>query len=280
MAKPISAGLSYFNLDVDFFNDDKIELISSEFGCKGEAIAIRLLCAIYRNGYYYQWGKDESLLFAKRVGNSVTGALVEEIVNGLVKRSFFDKGVFDRFAILTSKGIQKRYIEMKMRAKEVVFFKEILLIDENAAFKHNNVTFKSLNDIINPQRKEKEIKVNKSKVNAPPGVTVTFPFDSKNFMEKWEIWKSYKKNEHQFSYKSAESEQASLTELVNLAQGSEETAIQIILQSMAKGWKGFFALKNSENGPHKTGKQPGNSEVSTQSAFAKIDRMFTKDGGG
>src|SRR5688572_32635359 len=111
MARTIKAGLNYFPFDVDFFNDDKIELVSSEFGTKGEVIAIRLLCLIYRNGYYYSWGKDESLLFAKRVGNGLTGALVDEVVTGLVKRSFFNERVFNKFKILTSKGIQKRYVE-------------------------------------------------------------------------------------------------------------------------------------------------------------------------
>src|SRR4051812_9582658 len=131
MARTIKPGLNYFPFDVDFFTDDKIELVSSEFGMKGELIAIRLLCHIYRNGYYYSWGKDESLLFAKRVGNGLTGALVEEVVNGLVKRSFFDKRVFDRFKILTSRGIQKRYIEAKERSKHVDIIKEYALLDIN-----------------------------------------------------------------------------------------------------------------------------------------------------
>lgn len=153
MARTIKTGLNYFPFDVDFFNDDKIELVSSEYGLKGEIVAIRLLCHIYRNGYYYSWGKDEALLFAKRVGNGITGALVEEVVNGLVKRSFFDKRVFDRFKVLTSRGIQRRYIEAKERAKMVEITTEYALIDINVTSKHPNVTFIPINAPIGTQRK-------------------------------------------------------------------------------------------------------------------------------
>jgi hypothetical protein len=163
MARTIKSGLDYFSFDVDFFNDDKIELISSEFGLKGELIAIRLLCHIYRNGYYYTWGKDESLLFAKRVGNGITGTLVNEVVEGLIKRSFFDKRVFDSFSILTSKGIQKRYIDAKERSKNIELIKEFTLLSDDEALKHNNVTLISINVGNNPQRKGKKSKEEESK---------------------------------------------------------------------------------------------------------------------
>lgn len=83
------------------------------------------------------------------------------------------------------------------------------------------------------------------------------PFSEK-FLDQWVIWKNYKKTEHKFLFKSIESEQASLNELVNLSNGNEEAAKKIILQSMAKGWKGLFELKNDLNGTTKTnGAKPG-----------------------
>lgn len=164
MARKTKPGLDYFPFDVDFFDDPKVELISSEFETKGDSIMIRLMCRIYRNGYYLPWDKDQSLLFAKRVGNSVTGALVEEVVQGLIRRSFFDKGVYDSFGILTSKGIQTRYIDAKERAKEVVFFKEYALIDINVINKWNNAVIKSINEVNNPQRREDKIKEDKIRV--------------------------------------------------------------------------------------------------------------------
>lgn len=190
MARIIKPGLNYFPFDVDFFNDDKVELISSEFGIKGEIVAIRLLCHIYRNGYYYSWGKDESLLFAKRVGNGLTGALVEEVVNGLVKRSFFDKRVFDRFRILTSRGIQRRYIEAKERSKTIEIVKDYALIDINVTNKHQNVTLIPLNDSIGTQRKEKERKEKESNGDEPSAAHSQEEILGFKEVQKWIISKA------------------------------------------------------------------------------------------
>lgn len=75
------------------------------------------------------------------------------------------------------------------------------------------------------------------------------------FLEKWQNWKDYKKQEFNFQYKGFYSEQAALMELVNLAEGDEETANKIILQSLANGWKGFWPIrKPTSNGKGKEAK--------------------------
>lgn len=118
MARPIKSGLDYFPFDVDFFDDDKLQFVSARFGTKGEIIAIKLLCKIYKeNGYFYNWGDDESLLFAKRVGNDCSHTLVNDVVNELIKRGFFNKDMYDSFKILTSNGIQKRYTQIVQNSK-------------------------------------------------------------------------------------------------------------------------------------------------------------------
>lgn len=124
-----NTGIEYYHFDVDFFDDDKIALIEGEFGVKGSVIAIRLLCKIYREGYYYQWGNDECLLFARKSGADIVPNTVQEVVNGLVRRSFFDKGVFDQFGVLTSRGIQQRYFEAVKRRQKVEVRREFLLVD-------------------------------------------------------------------------------------------------------------------------------------------------------
>ena len=114
MARPPKSGLEYFPLDVDFFEDEKITAISREFGCKGEAVALRLLCAVYRNGYFAVWGDGlkEKLL---RSTPGLTPGLLEQIVNRLVKWDFFDKDLFHSAKVLTSKGIQRRYFTATKR---------------------------------------------------------------------------------------------------------------------------------------------------------------------
>jgi uncharacterized protein YdaU (DUF1376 family) len=81
------------------------------------------------------------------------------------------------------------------------------------------------------------------------GEAVISPFASAEFDTQWQAWKRYRATEHNFTYRSAESEQAALAELGLLAHHTETTAIAILHQSMGKGWKGFFELKNDATKP-------------------------------
>ena len=98
------------------------------------------------------------------------------------------------------------------------------------------------------------------------------PF-SENFLKDWDLWKKFKKDEFNFSYKTVLSEQAAINELVNLSKGDEAAAKKIIHQSIANGWKGFFELKIESYGNSKGYRKPGSEVESTLSAFEKIDRM-------
>lgn len=107
MARPQKMGLEYFSFDVDIFDDEKVIPISSEFGAKGECIVVRVLCAIYRNGYFAECSDAFMFKIAKQA--NLPHTLVSEVIAGLVKWGFFDKSVFDSFGVLTSAGIQKRW---------------------------------------------------------------------------------------------------------------------------------------------------------------------------
>ena len=121
MARPIKYGLDYFPFNVDFFSDEKLSVISGEFGIKGEITTIKLLCAVYRNGYYIEWTEMLKFKLLKEL-QGVSADLLEQIVKRLVKWDFFDKGLFDSASILTSKGIQRRYqaISAKMHRKNAI----------------------------------------------------------------------------------------------------------------------------------------------------------------
>lgn len=158
-------GLDYFPFDIDFFQDEKIQFVSARFGVKGEAITIRLLCKIYRNGYYTKWDNDTALLFAKGVGDGCSDSCVNDVVHELVKRGFFDKSIFDRFGILTSRGIQKRFLEAGKRRKDIVVDENLMLVDvsdyQNVNIVNQFVDNKAENADILKQSKVKESKVNR-----------------------------------------------------------------------------------------------------------------------
>ena len=167
MARPLKNGVDYFPFDTVL--DTKFELIEAEFGLKGFAIVVKLLQKIYReNGYYCEWTKEVALLFSKNVNEGCSA--VSEIVAASIKRGIFDKDLYDKYEILTSKGIQKRYFEAVSRRAQVDVISEYLLfpdtqIGENVNINSINVCNNSENAYRNEQIKENKIKSNKIKEN-------------------------------------------------------------------------------------------------------------------
>lgn len=81
-------------------------------------------------------------------------------------------------------------------------------------------------------------------VNAKPEKPeLIYPFTDVGFMQAWEVWREYKKEQFSFTYKP-KGEQAALKDIGELANGDMAKAISIIQQSMAKGWKGFFDIRS------------------------------------
>lgn len=127
MARPQKEGLIYFPLDVDMADDDKVILIQAQHGVTGFGILIRLLMELYRNGYYYAWTEREQLIFSNRV--NVDLKTLREVISDALKWGFFHQKLYDEYGILTSRGIQKRYLEGTGRRKEVNLIREYLLLE-------------------------------------------------------------------------------------------------------------------------------------------------------
>lgn len=120
MARPTKDGLEYFPLDVDIDQDEKLIVVIAKFGMKGFGIVIRLMMAIYKNGYYYHWTEKEQYIFSMKVGEPVES--INGIVQECLKWGFFNQDMFDTYGILTSKGFQKRFELVAYRRKESLFF--------------------------------------------------------------------------------------------------------------------------------------------------------------
>ena len=156
MARPHKQGVDYFPLDCHM--NDGMKLIEAEFGLVGFGIVVKLWQKIYSGkGYYTEWARDVALVFAK--DNSVGANVVHEVVRACFSRGIFDQGMYKRFGILTSEGVQERYFKATERRSFEKIDRRYLLItipsdtvsaDNNSVFVDNNATNKS--------------KVNKSKV--------------------------------------------------------------------------------------------------------------------
>ena len=73
---------------------------------------------------------------------------------------------------------------------------------------------------------------------------IVIPFDGDEFIQVWEFWKKFKKEQFAFTYKPI-GEQGALSSLYEKSGGKVETAMLIIKQSIQNGWKGFFELKGA-----------------------------------
>lgn len=175
MARPEEYGLKYFSFNVDFFNDEKIEAISGEFGIKGEITIIKLLCAIYRNGYFIEWTEMLKMKLLKNLPG-VSSDLLDQIIIRLVKWGFFDKNLFDSANILTSHGIQKRYFEAVKRRKQNGEYPYLIV---NVDIKHGSG---DINVDINRQRKVKERKVKKINIESKDSL------DEFSFEHAWKLY--------------------------------------------------------------------------------------------
>jgi hypothetical protein len=262
MARPNKKGLEYFPFDVDFFNDEKIGAISGEFGIKGEMVCIRLLCAIYRNGYFAVWNEALKMKLIKEL-SAVTANLLDEIVSRAVRWGFFNKDLFENGGILTSNGIQRRYFEIIKRRKgddEILPYilidrknKEINVYNNPVNVDNNpvivvNVDNNPVNVDINAQSK-----VNKSKVNKNTPLTplsggrgrFDFSFVEDDFKKPFDDWIEYKEKRRE-TYKTQASLEACYRKLKNLSGNNPVTAGEVIEQSLANNWAGLFELIKSK----------------------------------
>ena len=173
MARPVKEGLDYFELDCHM--EEKVRLIQAEFGLKGFAIVVKLYQKIYGGfGYYCEWNEDSLLLFMSENGVSSRDEknLISEIVAACIRRNIFSEKLFNEFGILTSYGVQKRYLNAVSRREKVELIKEYLLISvgknqDNVCINSINVNRNTVNVCSNSQSREEKSREDNNIVATP-----------------------------------------------------------------------------------------------------------------
>jgi Domain of unknown function (DUF4373) len=155
MARTIKKGLDYFPMDVD--TDEKFELIEAKHELTGFAIVIKLYQRIYKNGYYLNWDEEKAYVFKKSINVDIN--TINDVINDCLKYDIFDQSKFDQFKILTSAGIQRRFMFACDRRKLVELDRNHIIVDINEF----NVNINWVNEDIGTQRKEKKRKEQESK---------------------------------------------------------------------------------------------------------------------
>ena len=242
LARPKKNGLSYFPLDVDFFEDPKIKILRARYGRDGIVFYIYLLCEIYKQGYYIQVDDDFEYIISEDL--KMSPDKVKQVLTFLLSRSLFDNTLFQSDAVLTSAGIQRRFqLAVKERAKKnpIQAGRYWLLKEaetepfikctqfEGFSQKNNNNSVKNKDN--SREQSLKESKVNNDIYNTsfPPELERAF-----------QLYLSVRK--HNYGEIIPEQVQALREDLLSLSNDQAEQ-LAIVKKATAGGWKSFYKSK-------------------------------------
>ncbi len=137
--------IDYAGWSVDMFsNDSKMDKLLDTQGWVGFGIYFYLCqMAFGGEGYYYEWGYDLCASTARKMGGGVGSGAVREAVGYCLQIGLFDKGLFDRWGVLTSRGIQKSYLVVlkSKNRKGTEIYKEYWLLDTSKKEDYQGVVF-------------------------------------------------------------------------------------------------------------------------------------------
>ena len=304
MGRPHKEGVDYWNIDVDFFQDKKIRLLRSQFGVKGVYTTILLLNEIYRtSGYYKQWDEDDCLLMSDSSGvaGDCSPQLIADVVQGLLRRSFFDKGIFERFHVLTSAGIQRRFLLMAKNRDRISMIQEYFLLDTSNREDVKEATLKklafySISSKETPvslgetpvSRQENPLKESKGtqrkgsdstgEERKNPDTPAPLPFaDNPVLQAAFDTWLRYK-HERREDYKPTGLQSLIARIRKNAEQYGAEMVAEVIRDSMAQNYQGiiFDWLSQRQKREHQRGyaSAPGRGYIPTTGEYNAGDMEF------
>ena len=139
MGRPLKTGLDFFSTDIDMDEDDKIIDFLEKIGTNAGIGAIwQLLNAIYKQGYYLEWNNSilKKLCRKKHLDRNEIEQAIEYLTGSNMTYSqrqenpvFFNYELYKTHRILTSKGIQKRYLIAAARRAQIIFDQRFILLD-------------------------------------------------------------------------------------------------------------------------------------------------------
>ncbi|MDN6098495.1 MAG: phage replisome organizer protein, partial [Lactococcus lactis] len=149
----------------------KFKYVESKNSVIARLVIYELWDLIYaENGYFLKFDNIQRVLFLGDL--PINDEQLTDILDSCFEIGLFEKGLFDKYQILTSESIQKRYMEAVGRRAKVPIISSYFLLPKNSYRNINlvndyinsiNDDNNSINDYINPQSKVKESKVNKNK---------------------------------------------------------------------------------------------------------------------
>lgn len=188
MARPQKEGIDYFPLDVEM--SEEVKLIDAKFGVAGFGVLVKVWQIIYDHGYYSKWTERELLLYKNRINADIN--LINAVINECLQWGIFNQGLYEKYSVLTSRGIQKRFFEATTRRQTVTLTNELLLMPIPDKFKPALIDLPIVNVCNNPKNADNNSKnadigtqsiLNKSKVKKSKVNNTIPPPDKINFAD-------------------------------------------------------------------------------------------------
>ena len=188
MGRPISKGLKYTCLDLNFFQDRKVRRLQRKCDASAPIVYIALLCTIFKEGYYVMWDED----FAMDLADATH--MDEDYVNKVLLACFdiglLSEEMFQNHRVLTSVGIQRQYeiiceqSKRKTRVDEYSLLEDVSSVETSENNPNQDVSSEETASTggFPPEKvhKENKIKVKESKVNS----FSSFPSSSEDLTEE------------------------------------------------------------------------------------------------
>ncbi|MBL4898578.1 MAG: DUF4373 domain-containing protein [Colwellia sp.] len=173
MARPQKIALDYFPLECH--DDDNLRFIEAKYGVRGFGLIVKLWSKVYSSeGYYCQWNEKAKCLFSH--DRKVSSTFLDEVLETCFSEGIFDKELYDKFQILSSREIQLVYFKVigECRRKGIAVRREYDLLGVSSEETPVNNEETMVNVGVNPEEtrvnsacstqiKEKKKKGNNSK---------------------------------------------------------------------------------------------------------------------
>lgn len=137
--------IDYAGWSVDIFSTDiKIDKLLDAQGWIGFGVYFYLCqMAFGSEGYFYEWCYDLCATTARKMGGGVGAGTVKETVDYCLQIGLFDQRLFDRWGVLTSKGIQRSYLLVlkSKNRKGTEIIKEYWILDKSEYKDYQDIVF-------------------------------------------------------------------------------------------------------------------------------------------
>lgn len=131
--RPPKEGLDFAGWETGVLdNDTKLDRLIEAQGIAAFTVYFYLCQHAYAtHGYYLDWSYSSCATTARKLGKGASADFVKEVVDMCFQCGLFDKGLFDKYEILTSRGIQRRYWKAIKKRVSKAKIKKFWLLDEN-----------------------------------------------------------------------------------------------------------------------------------------------------